>query len=170
MWSRPLEDHLTPLLCWAVKSSWPQKWGGWGGMLHLLPHHQQLMNFYLQVFHSFQGQSLLLRCYKVSVLDAIPSCVMASLCAKQGGGFAFCLIPMHEEAIPGLEPVFPVSVLFPLHSVPICITKKHKLESRLPGEISITSDMQMTPPLWQKVKRNSKASWWKRKRRVKKLA
>ena len=36
--------------------------------------------------------------------------------------------------------------------------KKHKLESRLPGEISITSDMQMTPPLWQKVKRNSKAS------------
>ena len=36
--------------------------------------------------------------------------------------------------------------------------KKHKLEPRLPGEISITSDMQMTPPLWQKVKRNSKAS------------
>ena len=31
---------------------------------------------------------------------------------------------------------------------------KHKLESRLPGEISITSDMQMTPPLWQKVTRN----------------
>ena len=30
--------------------------------------------------------------------------------------------------------------------------KKHKLESRFPGEISITSDMQMTPPLWQKVK------------------
>ena len=25
--------------------------------------------------------------------------------------------------------------------------RKHKLESRLPGEISITSDMQMTPPL-----------------------
>ena len=31
---------------------------------------------------------------------------------------------------------------------------KHKLESRLPGEISITLDMQMTPPLWQKAKRN----------------
>ena len=30
--------------------------------------------------------------------------------------------------------------------------KKNKLESRLPGEISITSDMQMTPGLWQKVK------------------
>ena len=31
---------------------------------------------------------------------------------------------------------------------------KLKLESRLLGEISITSDMQMTPPLWQKVKKN----------------
>ena len=31
---------------------------------------------------------------------------------------------------------------------------KHKLESRLLGEISVTSDMQMTPPLWQKVKKN----------------
>ena len=30
---------------------------------------------------------------------------------------------------------------------------KHKLELRLPGEISITSDMQMIPPLWQKVKK-----------------
>ena len=30
----------------------------------------------------------------------------------------------------------------------------HKLESRLPEEISITSDMQITPPLWQKVKKN----------------
>ena len=37
------------------------------------------------------------------------------------------------------------------------------------AEISITSDMQMTPPLWQKVK-NKRTSWWKRKRRVKKLA
>ena len=31
---------------------------------------------------------------------------------------------------------------------------EHKLESRLPGQISITSDMQMTPPLWQKEKKN----------------
>ena len=29
---------------------------------------------------------------------------------------------------------------------------KHKLESRLQGEISITSDRQMKPPLWQKAK------------------
>ena len=32
--------------------------------------------------------------------------------------------------------------------------RKHKPESRLTGEISITSDMQMTPPLWQKAKKN----------------
>ena len=48
--------------------------------------------------------------------------------------------------------------LFNLHAVStsweMLDWKKHKLESRLPGEISITSDMQMTPPLWQKLKRN----------------
>ena len=47
---------------------------------------------------------------------------------------------------------------------------KHKLKSRLPEEISITSDMQMTPPLWQNAKSNWRASWWNWKRRVKKLA
>ena len=35
---------------------------------------------------------------------------------------------------------------------------KHKLELRLPGEISITSDMQMMPHLWQKAKKNERAS------------
>ena len=44
---------------------------------------------------------------------------------------------------------------------------KHNMESRLPGEISITSDMQMTPPLWQKVKENQRASWWSWKSTVK---
>ena len=51
--------------------------------------------------------------------------------------------------------------LFNLHAeyiMRILGWKKHKLESRLLEEISITSDMQMTLPLWQKVKRNSKAS------------
>ena len=42
----------------------------------------------------------------------------------------------------------------PLRDLETLGWKKHKLESRLLGEISITSDMQMTPPLWQKVKRN----------------
>ena len=32
--------------------------------------------------------------------------------------------------------------------------RKHEVESRLPAEISITSNMQMTPPLWQKAKKN----------------
>ena len=35
--------------------------------------------------------------------------------------------------------------------------KKHKLESRFLGEISITSDMQMTPLLWQKVEEELKS-------------
>ena len=34
---------------------------------------------------------------------------------------------------------------------------KHKLESRLPGEISIISDMQMTPPLWQTERKELKS-------------
>ena len=41
------------------------------------------------------------------------------------------------------------------------VCKKYHITSDMqdmPGEISITSDMQMTPPLWQKVKKNSKAS------------
>ena len=42
----------------------------------------------------------------------------------------------------------------PITSWEILGWMKHKLESRLLGEISITSDMQMTPPLWQKGKRN----------------
>ena len=53
-----------------------------------------------------------------------------------------------------------------VHCHPACLTymqsipwempgkMKHKLESRSLGEISITTDMQMTPTLWQKMKRN----------------
>ena len=44
-----------------------------------------------------------------------------------------------------------------------------KLESRLPGEISITSDMQMTPPLWQKVKRDLKSLLMKVKVEIEKI-
>ena len=40
---------------------------------------------------------------------------------------------------------------------------KDKLESRLPGKISITSDMQVTPSFWQKPKTYSRASWWSKR-------
>ena len=50
------------------------------------------------------------------------------------------------------HPVYSTSVLSTSCEMPGWM--KHKLKSRLPGEISITSDMQMTPPLWQKVKIN----------------
>jgi len=46
---------------------------------------------------------------------------------------------------------------------------KHRLESSMQGEI-LTSDTQMTLLLWRKVKRNWRPSWWKWKRKVKKLA
>ena len=38
---------------------------------------------------------------------------------------------------------------------------KHKLESRLLGEISLTSDMQIRSPLWQRVKEELKSFWMK---------
>ena len=44
--------------------------------------------------------------------------------------------------------------LFNFYAEYIMGWRKHKLESGLLGEISITSDMQMTPHLWQKVKKN----------------
>ena len=53
----------------------------------------------------------------------------------QGGILSLCLFNLYAEYImrnAGLE--------------------EAQLGSRLPGEISITSDMQMTSPLWQKVK------------------
>ena len=46
---------------------------------------------------------------------------------------------------------------------------KHKLESRLPGEISITSDMQMTPPLWQKSEEELKSLLMKGKEESEKV-
>ena len=42
--------------------------------------------------------------------------------------------------------------LYAEHIMRTLVWMKHKLESRLPGEKSITSDMQMIPPLWQKAK------------------
>ena len=46
----------------------------------------------------------------------------------------------------------------------------HKLESRLPGEISKTSDMQMGDTTLRAESEELKSPWWERKRRVKKLA
>ena len=46
---------------------------------------------------------------------------------------------------------------------------KQKLDSRLAGEISITSDMQMIQPLWQKVKKNLQSLLMKVKEESKKV-
>ena len=47
---------------------------------------------------------------------------------------------------------------------------KHKLESRLLGKISITSDIQITPSLWQKEKKKLKSLLIKVKEESEKLA
>ena len=73
--------------------------------------------------------------------------------------------PPRDLSNPGIEPISLCLLHWQVDSLPLAplgkpqlmfsvIYKKHKLESRLPGEISINTDMQMTPPLWQKVKRN----------------
>ena len=88
------------------------------------------------------------------------------------------LFPSPEDLPdPGIEPRSPAlqanSLPTELWGKPWCEMlgwMKPKLESRLPGKISVISDMQMTPPLWQKAKRNWRASWWKWKSKVKKLA
>ena len=50
------------------------------------------------------------------------------------------------------HPAYLTSMQSTSYEMPDCM--KHKLESRMLGEISITSDMQMTPPLWHKGKNN----------------
>ena len=82
------------------------------------------------------------------------------------GHCSFLLCPgVHKVLLLPSKILFPQSVKA-VYRHPACLTymqctsckipdwMKHKLESRLPREISITSDMQMTPPLWQKVKKN----------------
>ena len=43
-----------------------------------------------------------------------------------------------------------------------------QMESILPGDISLTLDMQIAPTLWQKVKKDKRASWWKWKEKSEK--
>ena len=57
-------------------------------------------------------------------------------------GYAACLFVYYYE--------FTKYQLYSLCEMPGWM--KHKLESRVPGEKSIISDMQMTPPSWMKVK------------------
>ena len=96
--------------------------------------------FLLRMLHGFHGQGFLFRCYKVSALDTILPCAMAS-CAKQGGGLAFCLMPIHEEAVLRPGPVFPDSVAVkqnlngPLRKYPT-----------MPGELDVFSHWRSHRP------------------------
>ena len=61
-----------------------------------------------------------------------------------------------ESILKGINPECHPAYLTYMHSSSCKMSDwmKHTLESRLPGEISVTSDMQMIPPLWQEVKKN----------------
>ena len=63
---------------------------------------------------------------------------------RQGGILSPCLFYLYAE--------MHISIF--RTSCEMLVWMKHKLESRLPGEIAVTSDMQMIPPLRQKVKMN----------------
>ena len=82
------------------------------------------------------------------------SCLLRNLYAGQeatvrtGHGTADCF--QIEKG--GISRLYIVALLICEYIVRNLGWMKHKLESRLLGEISITSDIQMTPPLWQKAK------------------
>ena len=59
-----------------------------------------------------------------------------------------------KVSIPQHSAFFIVQLSHPYMTTGMLGWRKHKLESRLPGEISITSDTERTSPLWQKVKKN----------------
>ena len=62
---------------------------------------------------------------------------------------------MYKQTGSKLEKVYVKAVYWQSTSCEMPGWMKHKLESRLPGEISIMSDMQMTSPLWQKAKKKT---------------
>ena len=103
-----LETHSAHVSGWKISYT-TRMWRLWlvAFLLHSLIVH---LFIFICMFPGFQGWRFLFSCYKTSVLDVIPSCVMPSLRAKQGGGFAFCLMPMHEEAALGPGPVSPVTL------------------------------------------------------------
>ena len=81
---------------------------------------------------------------------------------RQGSILSPCLFNLYAEYImrnAGLDEA----------KVGIKIAGRNINNLRLLGEISVTSDMQMTPPLWQKVKRNWRAFWWKWKEESEKV-
>ena len=130
---------------------------------------------YAKAFNCVEHNKLWKSLQKMGILDHL-TCLLRNLCAGQeatvrtrhgttdwfqiGEGLCQVCILCHPAYLTYMQST--------LCKIPGWM--KHKLELRLPREISITSDMQMTPPLWQKMKRNRRASWWKWKRRVRKLA
>ena len=88
------------------------------------------------------------------------TCLLRNLYAGQeatvrtGHGTSGRLVPNRKRSTSRLYIVTLLINLYAEYIMRNAGLEETNLESRLPGEITITSDMQMTPPLWQKVKRN----------------
>lgn len=71
--------------------------------------------FHLDLSPGWCSQILIIKIYNAlfdhnkAIIITHKPCVMASFIAKQGSGFVFCLIPIHEEAVLLPCPVFPAS-------------------------------------------------------------
>ena len=118
---------------------------------------------YAKAFNCVEHNKLWKSLQKMGILDHL-TCLLRNLCAGQeatvrtrhgttdwfqiGEGLCQVCILCHPAYLTYMQST--------LCKIPGWM--KHKLELRLPREISITSDMQMTPPLWQKMKRNRRAS------------
>ena len=95
---------------------------------------QMLQSFYFRWDHSVvQGGGMTTD--KVSILDAVPPPVMASLSTKQGGSVAFCLMPAPELAVLEASPVFLASAALKLTQGPVV----HHNSSSLWGRCSNVS-------------------------------
>ena len=90
------------------------------------------------------------------------TCLLKNLYAGQEAtvrarhGIMNGLVPLGKEYIKAVYCHSAYLTYMHITSFEMLTWMKHKLESRLLGEISVTSEMQMTPPLWQKKKKKKK--------------
>ena len=148
-WEDPLEEDTAThsrILAWGI----PLDRGGWWAIVHSVIQSwtglKRLSTQTHSIKYSYYSDCLLRNLYAgqaatVRTRHGTTDCFQTGKGVRQGCIFSPCLFNFYAEYI--------------MRNARL---DEHKLESRLQGEISITSDMQMTPPFWQKAKRNYRAS------------
>ena len=116
-----------------------------------MPHFYQAS---LEIFNFLKLWKIL---KEMEIPDRL-TCLLRNLYAGQEAKFKTTwdnrLVPDRKRSISRLYIVTLLINLYAEYIMRNAGLEEAQLESRLLGEISITSDIQMTPPLWQKVKRN----------------